>query len=302
MKPVKIGYFADGIWGRNAFKLIHQDESFSIKFLCLRFKTPDSTLKQLAESSGIDVIIEDNVNCPHFIKKVKQYECDIFVSMSFDQIFKKDIIDIPRMGIINCHAGKLPFYRGKTVLSWALINDEKEFGITVHQVDEGIDTGDIILQKTYPISDADDYGTLLSLAQIECAKVLHEALCMICQIGGGGGIVPQTNQKSIHSVGMYCGTRKEGDEIINWNSSSRELFCFVRALAKPAVMAKSFLNGKDFLINKASMVTNAPIYKGIPGQILYKDDGKLIVKTKDSILRLEEYFHDGIVKIGDRLN
>ncbi|MDR1032348.1 MAG: hypothetical protein LBL30_04520 [Holosporales bacterium] len=101
---------------------------------------------------------------------------------------------------------------------------------------------------------------------------------------------------------MYCGSRQEGDEIINWNTASREVFCFVRALAKPACIAKSFLNGKEFLINKVSMITDAPIYKGIPGQILYKDDGKFIVKTKDSILRLEEYFYNGVVKIGDRLN
>ena len=73
--------------------------------------------------------------------------------MSFNQIFRKDIINLTPIGIINCHAGKLPFYRGRNILNWVLINDEKEFGITVHFVDEGIDTGDIILQKTFPITD-----------------------------------------------------------------------------------------------------------------------------------------------------
>ena len=77
--------------------------------------------------------------------------------MSFDQIFKEEIINIPPLKIINCHAGKLPFYRGRNILNWALINDEKEFGITVHYVDFGIDTGDSILQKNYEITDDDDY-------------------------------------------------------------------------------------------------------------------------------------------------
>jgi methionyl-tRNA formyltransferase len=65
--------------------------------------------------------------------------------MSFNQIFKSEIINLPRLKTINCHAGKLPFYRSRNILNWVLINDEKEFGITVHYVDEGIDTGDIIL-------------------------------------------------------------------------------------------------------------------------------------------------------------
>ena len=80
--------------------------------------------------------------------------------MSFNQIFKREMIDLPKYGTINCHAGKLPFYRGRNILNWALINDEKEFGITVHYMDEGIDTGDIIVQRTYPIGEEDDYGIL----------------------------------------------------------------------------------------------------------------------------------------------
>ena len=61
--------------------------------------------------------------------------------------------NMPPLKTINCHAGKLPFYRGRNILNWVLINDEREFGITVHYVDEGIDTGDIILQRVFPITD-----------------------------------------------------------------------------------------------------------------------------------------------------
>ena len=71
---------------------------------------------------------------------------------------------MPKYGAINCHAGKLPDYRGRNILNWALINDEKEFGITVHFIDEGIDTGDIILQESFEIKDSDNYKSLLDLA------------------------------------------------------------------------------------------------------------------------------------------
>ena len=75
--------------------------------------------------------------------------------MSFDQIFKNEIINAINNNIINCHAGKLPFYRGRNILNWVLINDEKKFGITVHYIDEKIDCGDIILQRLFKITDQD---------------------------------------------------------------------------------------------------------------------------------------------------
>ena len=95
--------------------------------------------------------------------------------MSFDQIFKSEIIYLSKHKIINCHAGKLPFYRGRNVLNWVLINDE-EFGITVHYVDEGIDTGDIILQKKFPISDQDNYKTLLEKSYRMCKYFIWSIL------------------------------------------------------------------------------------------------------------------------------
>ena len=296
MRKFKIGYFADGIWGHNAFKLINQDERFEIKFICPRFDTKDLTLKGFADTYKIDYIKNKNINSEEFIEQIKKYDCDIFISMSFNQIFKKEIINLPPYKTINCHAGKLPFYRGRNILNWVLINDEKEYGITVHYVDEGIDTGDIIVQKTYPITDNDNYATLLENAHTQCAKLLFEALDDIYN-----NRAQRIKQNSIHPIGMYCGIRKEGDEIIDWNSTSRELFNFVRAICKPGPMALCYLNNKPFYINKVEMIEQAPCYKGINGQILYKNRDFIIVKSKDSVIKIVEYYYDDKIKIGDRL-
>lgn len=295
MKKLKIGYFADGIWGHNAFKLINEEKNFEIKFITPRFDTTDETLKNFADAYNIPYLKAKNINSDEFLSLIEKYECDILVSMSFNQIFKPAILD--KYKVINCHAGKLPFYRGRNILNWVLINDEKEFGITVHYVDEGIDTGDIILQKTYPINDEDDYKSLLLKAHTECAKLLYEALTKFIN----NDIIP-IKQNTIHPVGMYCGVRQFGDEVINWDQTSRELFNFIRAVCKPAPMARTTLYDKPFYINKSEIIQNAPYYKGISGQILYKDaDKSLIVKTKDSILKITEYYSDINVKIGDRL-
>lgn len=295
MKKLKLGYFADGIWGHNAFKLINSDDKLQICFITPRFDTADKTLEAFAIENNIDYLKTENINSERFLSEIEGYHCDLLVSMSFNQIFKAPILS--KYKVINCHAGKLPFYRGRNILNWVLINDEKEFGITVHYVDEGIDTGDIILQKTYPITDNDDYDTLLTKAHNECANLLYEALNKI-----KNNEVKVIKQETIHPVGMYCGVRKFGDENIDWQQTSRELFNFVRAICKPAPMARTTLYDKPFYINKSEMVKDAPFYKGIPGQILYKDkDGYFIVKTKDSILKITEYYCDNKVKVGDRL-
>ena len=153
---LNVGYFADGPWSHVAFEKIIKDNDIQISFICVRYDTQDETLKNYAKKHNIDYVKNKNINSEEFISYISKFECDLFVSMSFNQIFKTEIINLPKYKTINCHAGMLPFYRGRNILNWALINDEKEFGITVHYVDEGIDTGDIILQRSYPISDNDN--------------------------------------------------------------------------------------------------------------------------------------------------
>lgn len=293
---MKIGYFGDGPWAHQAFNKIILDSSLEIAFVMVRYDKQDAVLIQLAEQNNIPVELSRNINSNEFMDRVKRYQVDIFVSMSFNQIFKEQMIHFPPLKTINCHAGKLPFYRGRNILNWALINDEKEFGITVHYVDEGIDTGDIILQKTYPISDEDNYKTLLERAYVGCADILYDALKMIQK-----GDVKIIKQKDIDPIGTYCGMRQAGDEIIDWNQSSRDIFNFIRALCIPGPQATSWINGKKICINKSKMISGAHTYKNIAGQIIGKTENGFLVKTADTMLEVVEYMYDGKIKIGDRL-
>lgn len=290
-----IGYFADGPWSHKAFKKLIKDTDIEIKFICVRFDTKDETLFNYCKKYNIPYFKHQNINSKEFIDVVSQYSCDIFVSMSFNQIFKTEIINLPRLKTINCHAGKLPFYRGRNILNWVLINDEKEFGITVHYVDEGIDTGDIILQRNYSINDDDNYSTLLEVSYTECANILYDAIALFKEKE-----VSIIKQADIHPVGFYCSQRKIGDEILNWNQTSREIFNFVRAICKPGPMARTFLNGFEMKINKVIEIKNAPTYKGIIGAILSKDKEGFLVKTKNSFVKVVGFEFDGKFKVGDR--
>jgi methionyl-tRNA formyltransferase len=203
---------------------------------------------------------------------------------------------MPKYRTINCHAGKLPFYRGRNILNWALINDEKEYGITAHYLDEGIDTGDIIVQKLYEITDLDNYSSLLTRSYSYCADVLCEAILQI-----ENGTVHTVKQNSIDPVGFYCGMRQSGDEILDWNQTSRQIFNFIRAISSPGPMARSEINGNEIKINKARMIDGAHHYVGICGQVVGISTDGFIVKTKDTTLEILEYDYSKKIRIGDRL-
>lgn len=286
----------DGPWAHNALKKILGDNSIEVVFIMVRYDKRDEVLMNMAQEYGIPLEICENINSMQFLQRLKNYKLDLLVSMSFNQIFKSEIINIPLQKIINCHAGKLPYYRGRNILNWALINDEKEFGITVHYVDEGIDTGDIILQRCFEITDDDNYATLLDRAYVGCADVLYDSIKLI-----QSGKVNRIRQESIDLIGLYCGMRGPGDELLDWNQSSRDIFNFVRAVAKPGPQATNYVNGIPVYINKVRLIPDAHIYKGIPGQVIGKKNNCVWVKTLDTMIEIVEYTSDRKLKIGDRL-
>ena len=294
---LKIGYFADGKWSHEAFKKLIVDKDISLKFICVRYDSTDDTLLNYCTQYDIPYLKHPNINSGAFFEVLKKFDCDLYVSMSFNQIFKDQIINYPRLKTINCHAGQLPFYRGRNILNWVLINDAPEFGITVHYVDSGIDTGDIIAQKIFPISDDDDYSTLLEKAYIGCADTLYLAIRQFIE-----NRVQSFPQSKIHPLGFYCTQRIAGDELINWNQTSRDLFNFVRAICFPGPRAQAILNNRIIKINKCYIIQEAPSYKGIVGAVVGKNGPSLFVKTLDSTIEIVDYEYDGVIKVGDRFD
>ncbi len=281
---MKIGFFGDGEWSHNALIQMLSNKSYKVSFIVPRYHLPDKTLEKISKEKKIDFLILKNVNDQTNIKKLRNYNCDVFVSMSFNQIIKKELINIPPKGFINCHAGALPFYRGRNVLNWVLINDEKYFGITTHYIDEGIDTGDIILQKKFPIKDSDDYHSLLKTAFLNCPIILLKALNMI-----NNSNVLSYPQNKIHPIGSYFKKRLPGDEFISWEWTSRRIFNFIRSISLPGPIARTKINNKELLIKKSKMQNHSITVNKSPGTILKIDENGILIKTIDSALKISDY-------------
>lgn len=291
-----VGIFGDGPWAQMTCNRLSANPAISIAFICARYKFQDLRLKHIATELGVPFLTTSDVNSGKFMSEVRSSNCDLFVSMSFDQIFKKSMINLCPLGIINCHAGKLPFYRGRNILNWALINDEKEIGVTVHHVDEGIDTGDIISQTRLAISDQDDYNSLLNRAYVSCADLLAEAVEDM-RLGRS----TRVEQKTIHPVGSYHSARIDGDERLDWNKPSRQVFNFVRALCSPGPGALCYLHQNKVRIYRTEIVPAAPEYIDVPGAVIAVDQSTITVKTADSFVRVLNWSCDKKIKLGDRL-
>ena len=298
---LKIIYYGDGPWAHLALKGLIS-EGFRILLIVVRNDHRDAELLKIAKENNIKATYHKNINSEDFMNQLGELGPNIGISMSFNQIFKEASLLYFEKGIINCHAGKLPFYKGRNILNWALINDEKEIGITCHYVDKGIDTGDIILQKTIPITDEDNYATLLTKSIKLCPEVLIESVKLISN--------KTVKRKKQTGQGSYFTQRIIGDEIIDWNQNSRRVFNFIRAITSPAPCAQSGLifKGEKIIIKiiKSRFIENATNYISTNGSVIgFSKNNNPLIKTNDSYIEILKYEILSEVKkklrVGDRL-
>jgi len=291
---ISFGYFGDGPWSHRALQTLLADDRFRLAFVVARSSRDEPTLRTFAEAAGVPFLRPDNVNGDAFLEAVAPLAADLFVSMSYDQIFRGRLIRLPRLGVVNCHAGALPRYRGRNVLNWAIINGEDHFGVSVHYIDEGIDTGDLIAQRRVGIAPEDTYLEVLEKAFPACAETLHAALVDIAE-----DRVTRTPQSG---TGFYCGMRRDGDEWLEWTWPSKRVHDFIRGVAPPAPGARTALQPSivqpsalqssagdvQVALLRSRLVPGAPSYYGTPGEVIGVNARGVVVKTGDAYLEVHE--------------
>lgn len=297
---MRVVYFGDGPWAHRALHAVVAAK-FEVALVVTRYPKGDEVLSQIAGDYGIPVTCQVDVNRPDFYEQ-EYCRADLGVSMSFDQIFRSQLLNHFPGGIINCHAGKLPHYRGRNILNWALINDEAEIGVTCHYVNAAVDCGDILVQRCFPLTDEDDYASVLQRATELCPEVLMEALLALRE--GSAKSIPQVGP------GSYFVSRRVGDEWIDWKSSAREIFNFVRAITLPGPCARSWIRleegAVEVKVRKVALPDHGLPYICIPGAVIgISERGNPLVKTNDTHVELLDYEVLGStrrkLRVGDRL-
>jgi methionyl-tRNA formyltransferase len=232
------------------------------------------------------------VNDPKFIEYVKGLNIDLIAVYFFPQILKPAILQIPRLGVINCHPSLLPRYGGPHPAFWMLRNGESIAGVTVHVMTEGIDAGAIVAQQELFIGENETNGQLTQRQHRAATTLLTEAVNAMAQ----GTIAPKPQNIAERS---YFGKMKAADTIVDWNGSAKQIANLWRAL-QPYEPLAACLNGITIKIFDAHHREGPPSGRA-PGEIMSKQSGKLLVQTGNGYFEIRSYeiepFHGWINRL-----
>lgn len=204
-----------------------------------------SPVKECALRHGLTVFQPAKIKSPEAVEELRRYEADIFVVAAFGQILSEEILNMPKFGCINIHASLLPKYRGASPIQWAILDGDEMTGVTIMQMDKGVDTGDILAVKTVLIEDSDTGESLFGKLSAAGAELLVETLPKI----EAGEIIPVSqDEKEATHVGML--TKEMGR--IDWKRDAVSLERLVRAMNSWPSAYCSF-RGKNMKVWKAGV-------------------------------------------------
>lgn len=253
---------------------------------------PDTPKKRSNKLIPSDIALEaQNLNLPvikqhnldeNFNNKIRELSADIAVVFAFGVILKKELLEIPRLGFINIHPSLLPKYRGCSPITTAILNGENESGITVQKVSLKIDSGDILSQEKFNITDKDNSISIEEKVTDLSSKLILKTLDML----QNSTITPiaQDNDKS-----TYCRTYKKEDGLIDWNKPAKVILNQIRAFVNwPG--SYTFLNDVKITVGNAEIsdcIQNGELDKFQNGEVAYCDKNNgIIVKCNHSSLKI----------------
>ena len=246
-------------------------------------------VKELALQASIPVLQPESVKGEDFLAELSKYAPDIIALTAYGKILPEKIINLPPLGTINVHGSLLPKYRGAAPIQWALINSETETGITIMQMDEGMDTGDILLQKKLPITPEDTSGSLsVKMAELG-GKALGEALDLL----RADRLKPSKQNDKLASLAPLL-NKKDG--LVNWSQSAVQISCQIRGL-DPWPTTYTTLSGKRLrlfspeVIDKSLCLCQDSITE--PGTVCTANRSGLSITTGDGCLLIKEIQAEG---------
>ncbi|HJV35313.1 methionyl-tRNA formyltransferase [Geomonas sp.] len=248
-------------------------------------------LKQYCGLEGIPLQLSGAVNSADTVGRIRALAPDLIFNINSFQIIKEELIAVPREGIINFHNGPLPKYRGINVCSWAIMNGEKRYGVSWHLVERGVDAGDIIAQRFFPVSETETAFSLIAKCIKEGVLLFGEFFPALCR-----GELPRTRQD--HALASRY-TRKDipNDGYVDYGWNFEKFDRFVRGLNFTPIQNRfvhptSIVNSMTFYIQKVARYQGAVPSQLEPGTILGVGEGGVDVKIKDDALRITQVLND----------
>jgi len=242
-------------------------------------KTP---VKIMAEKNGIPVFDPAKLDSTS-LEQIGNLAPDMIITAAYGKIIPQSILDIPEFGAINVHPSLLPKFRGPSPIQNALLSGEKETGTTIMLMDAGMDTGDILMQKSISIGQADILPELLQKLAVLSAELLLETIPLWIE----GKIKPR---KQNNSEATFCRMIEKEDGKIDWRETAQSIYNRYRAFYPwPGIF--TIWNGKRIKLNKISLAKNSQEKR--PTGKVFEFDGKIAIQTKERVIILEELQIEG---------
>lgn len=253
---------------------LQEDEHEKIKFF--------PTIVSYAQKNKIPLTLTKSVKNTKALQIVNKLNPDLIIAMGWRTLIPSELLSTPKYGAVGAHESLLPKYRGFAPVNWAVINGEKKTGVTLFQLANGVDSGDIIDQKIVPIGKND---TAWEIYQ-QTAKASLELVDTYLKNLQKGFI---KTKKQNHKLATYTVARIPEDGLISWTWNTQRIYNLIRGLSYPYPGAFTYYNNKKIIIQKASLLPTPPVYVGrIPGRIAAIGEGYVHVVTGDSLLSLLE--------------
>lgn len=252
-------------------------------------KVQSSAIKIYAESQGLNILQPTNLKSEEFIRELSQLKTDLQIVVAF-RMLPEAVWNMPPLGTFNLHGSLLPLYRGAAPINWAIINQERETGVTTFFLKHQIDTGDIILQEKIPIQENDDAGTihdqLMKLGASLVVKTVHLIELNECNLQAQE--IEGIETRRLEAPKIY----KE-DGLINWNADIDTIHALVRGLSPyPAAWTKLKHSTKEKIVTLKILKCRVISREGIPLNI-YSSERKLFISGKFGTIELIEVQLEG---------
>ena len=235
-------------------------------------------VKQFGIEHNIEIIQPRKMKDSELIKKIKDLDPDLIVVVAYGKILPREIIDIPKYGIINVHSSLLPKYRGASPIHSAILNGEKETGVSIMYIEEGLDSGDVILMESCEITETDTLGTLHDKLKVIGAELLGKAITLIEK-------EEVTSTPQDHTKATFVKPITKEEEKIDWSRPAEEVYNKVRGLNP---FPGAYTTFKDTVVKIYETEKDYEEYVGDFGEIvaLKKKHGP-VVKLRDGNLILK---------------
>jgi len=238
-----------------------------------------SPVKQVATQNRLEVLQPEKVSDRNFCDLIRDKAPDILIVVAFGQLLKKDLLTVPGWGSLNIHASLLPKYRGAAPIHWAILNNEPRTGLTAMHIDEGLDTGPMLLQEEIPVGINETAGELHDrLARLSGDFLIKTLEALIKN--------QLTGKPQDHSMASYAPKIERSMSLINWNHSAQAVSALIRAL-DPRPGAFTLIKGKEIKLFSSGVIDEERPGT-IPGRAIQHVDGTLEVETNNGAVRIRE--------------